>query len=232
MKGCVRSVIVLAALAGTSHADAAILWDYSPDATAAGITEDYIGPFFNRADLQYFAETVRFDEAVQLSGMDIYEPTNMEGPKASAVTIRIWPDEAGSPGLDVLEFQAAITTVDSDGTATLAGFQRVHATFTTSVNLAANTSYWVGMSGFGDPLGQLTLNKNAPGDSRIFVFDAPNRLALLTGTHVGDMAFRLHGAATVPMPGSVGLFGGALITLLIARRRRRDLAGLPVGGDG
>jgi len=232
MKGCIKSVTILAALAATSPADAAILWDYSPDATAAGITDDYIGPFFNRADLQYFADVIRFDQAVRLSGMDIYEPVDMEGPKASEVTIRLWPDDAGSPGIDVLEFQVAITAVDSEGTTTLAGFQRVHATFTTPVNLAANTDYWVGMSGVGDPLGQLTLNKNAPGDSRVFVFETRNRLALLTGTHVGDMAFRLHGAAAVPLPGPVGMFGGALITLLLARRRRRDCAALPVGGDG
>jgi hypothetical protein len=81
--------------------------------------------------------------------------------------------------------------------------------------MLCSTTYWVGMAGTLGDLSQTGLLGVAGGDSRMAQFSGSS-FSFMTGTHVGDMAFRLYGvpgAAPVPEPRS--------LTLLARKKRIR-----------
>jgi hypothetical protein len=174
-----------------------IIWDYSPAATNTSSVPD--GFLVNASSGQNFAETVSFPDPATITGMSIYSGVNVVS-VGDGVTIRVWTDSAGVPGTLIHNFTETISVIDTAGVGDWLFVNNLFANFTNSINLAANTPYWIGMSGFGvtietnigevETIGLASLNTN-PGDGAMAQFSGTT---LVTGFQpVGDMAFRLYG---------------------------------------
>ena len=174
-----------------------IIWDYSPAATNTSSVPD--GFLVNASSGQNFAETVSFPDPATITGMSIYSGVNVVS-VGDGVTIRVWTDSAGVPGTLIHNFTETISVIDTAGVGDWLFVNNLFANFTNSINLAANTPYWIGMSGFGvtietnigevETIGLAWLNTN-PGDGAMAQFSGTT---LVTGFQpVGDMAFRLYG---------------------------------------
>ncbi len=196
----------------TPKAEAAILWDYSPETTG---TTSGISAFESLSTSQNLAEIVSFGDAVELTGMDIYSASFFAS-VGDSVTIRIWTDNAGTPDTLIHDFTDTISVIDTEGVGSWGSVNRKFADFSDApISLDANTFYWIGMSGTTATIGQAGLNTN-PGDGGMSIFNGAS-FDFLDPT-VGDMAFRLQGevqtAQTTPEPGSgvgllaLGMLGG------------------------
>ncbi len=174
-----------------------IIWDYSPAATNTSSVPD--GFLVNASSGQNFAEIVSFPDPATITGMSIYSGINVVS-VGDGVTIRVWTDSAGVPGTLIHNFTETISVIDTAGVGDWLFVNNLFANFTNSINLAANTPYWIGMSGFGvtietnigevETIGLASLNTN-PGDGAMAQFSGTT---LVTGFQpVGDMAFRLYG---------------------------------------
>ena len=203
---------------------AATIWDYSPETTGALLSS---WSWNNESCCQNFAEQVNFSDPVRLTGMDIYGDTGY-GAFGTPVIVRIWTDDAGQPGTLIHEFGEALSIIDRDGAASGPTNRRKHADFTTSIELAANTDYWIGMSGDSSASGfndikQSGLVTGAPDDSSMAEFSGTTFQGMtkdLYGDYLGDMAFRLEGVV-VPLPAAAWLFGSALLALIGISRRAK-----------
>jgi len=175
----------------------AIIWDYSPAATNTSSGTDGWG---NGSSGQNFAEIVSFPDSATVTGMSIYSGTFL-GSVGDLVTIRVWNDSAGIPGTLIHSFTETISVIDTAGVGEWSNINNKFANFTTPINLAASTPYWIGMSGFGviidtiigpvETIGLASLNTN-PGDGAMAQFSGTT---LETGLQpLGDMAFRLYGS--------------------------------------
>jgi len=205
-------------LGGATQARSAVIWDFSPATT--GVNGSF--PWQNQSALENFAEHVVFANAVQITGMDIYTWNFFAG-IGQPVTIRLWADAAGTPGALLNQFVDLISVMDTVGIGALEPLQiRVHVDFTTPLALAAGTTYWIGMSGPGYELGQVTLEGlNPPDDNQVAVFDGT---VFNSHAAIGDMAFRLHDGtvSAVPEPTSLAMFAvGALGMIGYGWKRRR-----------
>jgi hypothetical protein len=189
-----------------------IIWDYSPAATNTSSGED---SWTNGSSGQNFAEIVSFPDPATVTGMSIYSNTFF-GSVGDRVTIRVWTDSAGVPGTLIHNFTETISVIDTAGVGEWSSVNNLFANFTNPINLAANTPYWIGMSGFGvtietnigevETIGLASLNTN-PGDGAMaqfsgttFLFNGETGLQPL-----GDMAFRLYGSTQSqpdPEPGT------------------------------
>jgi hypothetical protein len=193
-KNLLSSAVLAAGLAfGATQAHATIIWDYSPDTTGATNVPSS-GSLSNLATGQNFFERVLFTSDVSLTGMAIYS-FSLYGSVGQNVTIRIRSDSAGTPDASLFDFTASISAVDTEGTSVNPAFSnntRKFATFTTPVNLLANTQYWIGMSGTTTELGQQGLNgTDAPDNGRMWRYFGTT--PALDSTDSGDMAMRLYG---------------------------------------
>jgi len=202
----------------TATANAAVIWDYSPETTGASLSSSWN----NDSCCQNFGEQVSFSDPVRLDGMDIYSEEGW-GTVGTPVVVRIWSDVAGLPGTLMHEFKETLSIIDKDGAIHL-GNVRKHADFTTSIVLNANTNYWIGMSGdssqgFND-IKQSGLLGGVD-DSSMATFSGTT-FDSMSPTHVGDMAFRLHGAV-VPLPPAVYLFGSGILGLVGLARRKQSV---------
>lgn len=220
LRHTVGGMLVAAALtAWAAPAKAAFVVDFSP-ATTGG---SYGGAWINQSSNQNFGEQIDFTSAVTITAMDVYTLSHV-GNVGTLVTIRLWADQGGIPGALLTSFTETIALKDTDGTAGITNVVRVRANFTNALNLAANTTYWIGMSGTSDELGQVSLN--TPGDGTMAWFSGTSYNSQAA---IGDMAFRLEGSDinAVPAPpaailfaiGAVGLGGGRAL-----RRRMMPVA--------
>jgi hypothetical protein len=175
----------------------AIIWDYSPAATNTSSGTD---GWENGSSGQNFAEIVSFPDSATVTGMSIYSGTFL-GSVGDLVTIRVWNDSAGIPGTLIHSFTETISVIYTAGVGEWSNINNKFANFTTPINLAASTPYWIGMSGFGviidtiigpvETIGLASLNTN-PGDGAMAQFSGTT---LETGLQpLGDMAFRLYGS--------------------------------------
>jgi PEP-CTERM motif len=216
----VLAVALGMALGASSQTRAGILLDHSPGTTGATLEFSDGNPWSNDSTSQNFADTFRFGTAETLSGMDIYTSTAFPSVGMS-VTVRLWADSGGLPGALLDNFTTTVTAVDSVGTVPGTDDVRVHADFT--LDLAANTTYWIGMSGTNAELGQYGLSgPNAPGDGGMAQFKGTTFEGF--APTIGNMAFRLEGpASAVPEPSSFVLASGSIgiIALGLAWRRRK-----------
>ncbi len=177
----------------------AIIWDYSPAATNTSSGTD---AWTNDSSGQNFAEIVSFPDSATVTGMSIYSGTFF-GSVGDLVTIRVWNDSAGLPGTLIHSFTETISVIDTAGVGEWSNINNKFANFTTPINLAASTPYWIGMSGFEvidinagllKTFALASLNTN-PGDGAMAQFSGTTRVPwLLSPVPIGDMAFRLYGS--------------------------------------
>ena len=172
-------------LAGPAGAE--IVWDYSPDATGAGVRTSW---YTNQIGSQQLAEKIVFSDSTALGGMDIYSYIDA-GEVGQLVKIYIWSDNDGVPGALLYEFEETINIIDNKGTISQEILSRKHADFSTPVDLAAGI-YWIAMTSatVGVSLGQATLD--AVDDDR-FAWCHSGLFSGMSSIGTGDMAFRLHG---------------------------------------
>lgn len=210
-------------LGGVRQARADLIWDASPQATAATVT----GPWSNSQLGQSFAEQIEFTTSMQVTGMDIYSQVSLR--LGTSVTIRLLSNSAGQPGALISSLTESISAVDHDGSGSSTAL-RIHADFTTPLDLSAGTTYWIGMTGtLTTDIGQAGLKgPNAPNNARMAQFDAGTFSLFTSSTFVGSMAFRLEGSeqvSIVPAPSSLVLCGTTFFTLLgyFGWRRRKPV---------
>jgi hypothetical protein len=117
------------------------------------------------------------------------------------VTVDLWHDNAGAPGALLQEFTDTISAVNTDGASSAPGITQKYADFASPINLAANTVYWISMSGgtvsSGFELGQTTLYPAVYGSTAWFELGNFTYAGL---TDVGTDSIRLYGLSTVPEP--------------------------------
>jgi len=214
------TLITLALVATLAKADPVLL-DRSPDAyPTATLLASNSGNWANSRDSQHFADSFSFASGEVLTGMGLYSGSDW-GSLGQTVTIQLWADNAGTPGLLLNEFQESISVIDTNGSSSASLINQKYVDFTNPLNLAGSTLYWISMSG-GDgssysELAMLGLSgSGAPDDGRSFQISGNTPQGF---TPVGDASMRLYGHE-VPEGGlTVSLLGVAMIGLVSLRRK-------------
>ncbi|MGE0484004.1 MAG: hypothetical protein AB7Q81_07680 [Gammaproteobacteria bacterium] len=207
-------VVLLAAFDVT--AAPVVLWDQSPD--TIGGTLGGLGTYHNIAGQQNFAEHVRFDDAVLVSGMDLYMNPGF-GAGITPGTAGVMRVRADAPGNAPLVQATTIATVDTDGTASDGNLVRVHVDFGTPLALDAARDYWLGLSSAATFwfIAPFTGASGTPLlDDRVSLYSG---LTYQNEVALGDMAFRLWGTTAVPLPAPLLPTVIALVALRRTRRR-------------
>lgn len=191
-----------------------VIWDQSPDTIGGTLTRD---DWANGPTGQNFADPVMFVSETTVTGMDVYTGSTLFAGVGDSATIRIRSDSHLGPLTELVEI---ITIDDTDGTTLTGGLHRFHVDFTAPVALMGGVEYWVGMScdfcmqaGFMNGVGPLLDNQTATYFGTTFDNFASD---------VGDTAFRLWGAAVVPIPGAAWLFASALGVFGYLGKRRAN----------
>nr|WP_281415179.1 PEP-CTERM sorting domain-containing protein [Geobacter hydrogenophilus] len=196
---------------GTVHGE--VILDNSPSRIGATIFGGY-GSFSNFLSLQSFADNINFVSGATITGMDIYS-VPYKGTIGQQVTVRLWADNGGEPGILLDTINTTISIIDNDGATS--GNNRKHADITPLL-LTADTTYWIGMTGNPSEIEQTILNN--VDDNKMTVFNDGSWYILGR-----DMAFRLEGdinPSTVPEPSSFILLGAGLAGVGLLTRRMRQ----------
>ncbi len=203
---------LLASFLVANSANAGIILDHSPGTFGSSTFKPgTISTWENQRLAQHWADNFSFGTNTAVDGMDIYSIPSF-GAVGDSVSIQLWADNSGAPGALISEFGEKISTIDLEGAR--GDLNRKHADFTTPLNLLAGVTYWIGMSGLVE-FGQQGLgDPGAPQDGSMarFTPDGFDR----TRSEWGDMAFRLHGKASVPESTTFALLGLGLAALGIA----------------
>jgi hypothetical protein len=155
----------------------AVIFDQGPT------TGTQAGCWSNVTASQNFAEKFSFAQTTGIAGIHIF---TCIGPRPGTVHVKILANAGSNPGTYLYEED---TTPDS-WVSVSSGIYKVTVFLTTPFNAAANTTYWIGVSGNGFELGQLSVR--TPGDGTMAQFRGRT---FFFHTSVGDMMFQLFGAA-------------------------------------
>ncbi|MCP5523790.1 MAG: hypothetical protein H7A46_19815 [Verrucomicrobiales bacterium] len=217
MKRCYPVVcIACVGLSGLANANSIVL-DRSPDAfLGALLLPSDSGNWANARSGQHFADSFSFASPVTLTGMGQFSGQYW-GAVGQTVTIQLWQDAAGQPGALLNEFQETISLVNTDGASSASLITQKYADFTVPITLAANTVYWISMSGgTPDAFGELALlGLSAPLDGLSAQFNNNTYSGL---NSVGDVSMRLY--SDVPDGGVTLWMVGAGALGLAAYRRK------------
>ncbi len=128
-------------VAAAAHAQS-IVWDQSPDTIGGELTSDNWG----NNNVQNFADPVRFESAIRLTGIDIYMTT-----EAGRIGDQgLFTLREGAPDGELQPISAVVSVIDSQGGESLPTVHRLHADFIAPVTLKADTLYWVGIFGVSE----------------------------------------------------------------------------------
>lgn len=195
-------------------ANAALVFDYSPDTT--GFNSTFVAS--NIASQQNFLVSFTLATATTLNGADIYSecPTfGCGGGVGDAVVIKFRSDVGGSPDtVNLLTLNSTISAIDSLGSSANPAVQRLHADFT-GTSFAAGT-YWFGLSGVNEIGWSLDFSLPSNGWWQL------GGDSLQFGNNNVTAAFNLYGG-TVPEPASWAMMiaGFALVGAAQRRATRR-----------
>jgi hypothetical protein len=202
-------------LASTSLVSAAIILDRSPGAYPGVTLEpDHGAPGSqsNVGDGGNWADSFSFGSAETLTGMGLYSGSDW-GTVGQAVTIKLWYDNNGVPGSLIQEFNTTVSVVNTEGASSVALITQKYAAFTTPISLAANTVYWIEMSGGnGTQLALLGVTDPAAGLAGYSALFNGDTFQGLHTPGIGDVSMRLYGFSAVPEPPTC--ISGALALLL------------------
>jgi hypothetical protein len=216
-----QNVLVLAALAAAA-AHAGVIFDYSPGSGPA-LTA---GTWGNQYDQQNFAELVTFSTGAKITGYDHYTGTADAG--SATFRMKLLADNAGTPGALLQQVDLSPVSFALDGTyysVFIDSEQDIYRyTFSfPGIVLAPGVSYWIGMTGLSQEVGQAALESSNDGSMAQF-----RGLIFLNMTNpevVGDQSFRLSGDlgdfTGTPEPATFALFAGGLAAMALARARRK-----------
>ncbi|GAB4161579.1 MAG: hypothetical protein Fur0021_34860 [Candidatus Promineifilaceae bacterium] len=156
-----------------------LIWDYGPT------TGSQAGCWSNYTASQNFAEDVSFATSTSISTIVIY--TCIGPVQGSTVHIKIRNDDgAGNPS-NTLLYDADVTPTSWVADPMTGGYA-VTADLPTPFTAAANTIYWIGLSGNGFELGQYSVQ--TPDNGHMAQFSGPT---FSFHTAVGDQMFQLYG---------------------------------------
>ncbi len=156
-----------------------LIWDYGPT------TGSQAGCWSNYTASQNFAEDVNFATSTSIGSIVIF--TCIGPVQGSTVHIKIRNDDgAGNPS-NTLLYDADVTPTSWVADPMTGGYA-VTADLPTPFTAAANTIYWIGLSGNGFELGQYSVQ--TPDDGQMAQFSGPT---FSFDTSVGDQMFQLYG---------------------------------------
>lgn len=214
-----KTLLLLAAAALVSSANAALLLDRGVVGSGITVTEAW---WINESTSQNFADSFTLGTDAVVTRFRLYSGVNVNSiTNASQAVIRLYDDNAGSPG--TLLSTQTVDWVNSlyvgSFTGTSFGSTRdIYAwdfNLSTNLNLTSGVTYWIGAAGDGFDFGQAGTN-GWDNDSMAQFSGAA--FSFNTGAIVGDQAFQLYGDA-VPEPATMAILGAGALAL--ARRRKK-----------
>ncbi len=155
-----------------------LIWDYGPT------TGSQAGCWSNFTAGQNFAEDVNFATATSVDTIVIF--TCISPQQGQTVHIKVRNDAGGVPSNTPL-YDADVTPVSWVADPVTGGYA-VTADLPTPFSAAANTTYWIGLSGNGFELGQYSVQ--TPDNGQMAQFSGPTYGGM---TGVGDQMFQLYG---------------------------------------
>jgi hypothetical protein len=197
LTGIVRiSTMAVIALSFVTRVQAdSIIYDQGP------ATGTVVNSYQNRTDAQNFADNFAVTNDDVLTGYHLFGGYSVAG----TFHLKLFADAAGIPGANALySLDIAPTSVVNTG-GTVGDFSIYDYSFNfaaTPVSVAANTKYWIGVSGNNFDPGQIVLFPG-PDDGQLAVY---NGTSFQSVRSAGDQAYQLvgHAASEVvaPLPSS------------------------------
>lgn len=201
------AALTTVSLAALSANASTVVWDQGP------ATGTQSGLWVNQTGLQYFADSVSFASATQVSGYNYFSTFDLSGDtSATAFHLVVMADNDGLPGAVLYGADVGFDSY----TSLAGGVNEMHFDFA-PLQFAAGQTYWIGLSGNGFEAAQPTVN--SPQDGSI-AYSQGGGWGLAS---IGDQMFQLTATSAVPETGTVTLMGAGLALLgLAARRRQRN----------
>jgi hypothetical protein len=197
---------VLSLWLAVASSRAAIVVDYSPDATGAGLAFSMVNEFGNQA----VGGSFTLSDETAFSGAAIFGGEEPAFAVGTPVKVLVFSDPTQSP---VISFDAAIDTVDSLHSTTQPELRRFHASFA-EFNLTAGT-YWFAMS----PVGILATHMTGYFGDGIIYYGPGDTLPGFSDVS-GKPFFQLENNA-IPEPTAAALLalGGCTVFFRVRQRR-------------
>lgn len=210
MKALLKSVFVSLALStlAVSAGAQTVVWDQGPATGAIG------GSWMNQTGSQNFADKVSFANDTIINGFNYFTSSDLSSRTgSSAFHLKIFSDNASNPGTALYQTDLGFTSFGASSNA-----QLNVATFLFSSQLfAANTAYWVGLSGNGFEASQVSVLSPQDGEMAMF-----HGSTYSSKSGVGDQMFQLTTPVPEPETYALLLAGLGLIGATVIRRKAKQ----------